>query len=81
MIMKVAQILGYEGIYPIVECFRKHKGLLSFRCPFCKKEHTHGASGNDSPLGAGDGHRIGHCIEPEMIQGYILRECPANRHH
>lgn len=48
--------------------------LLVFWCPFCKREHVHGAGKNP---GDGDGHRGAHCHaedSPFRPHGYILWE-------
>jgi hypothetical protein len=48
--------------------------LLTFWCPFCKREHIHGAGLHP---GDGDGHRVAHCHDrasPFSNGGYILWE-------
>ena len=47
---------------------------LTFWCPHCHDWHYHGASGPE--FGAGDGHRVEHCLEPDTLfsGGYEIRE-------
>src|SRR4051812_36664433 len=48
---------------------------LAAWCPMCQAEHFHGGVSND--FGAGDGHRVAHCLNGsgfEPRNGYILRE-------
>ena len=58
---------------PIVACFRTGKQLV-FVCPFCGREHYHGACGPN--FGDGDGHRVEHCLTNTSANhnGYYLRE-------
>ncbi|MFC8925507.1 hypothetical protein ACFT43_06455 [Streptomyces albidoflavus] len=44
---------------------------LVIRCPYCHKEHRHGAVG--PKLGDGDGHCVSHCADTAN-PGYILME-------
>jgi len=46
---------------------------LVFRCPYCERDHLHGAGQN---FGDGDGHRVAHCTadSPLKDSGYILIE-------
>jgi hypothetical protein len=47
--------------------------LVIRRCPFCGREHRHGAGGKNSPLGSGDGPRLAHCGAGE----YDVKEAAA----
>lgn len=81
-----ATIAGYdEHGRPIVYAFRSgqrqtgdrrdHPGVLKFRCPWCGREHVHGAVGHD--FGYGNGERSPHCFphDARPAQGrYVLRE-------
>jgi hypothetical protein len=83
-----AEILGWSEVNgkPVFEiaCFRvnhakpgdgpAYHGQLCFRCPFCGEQHFHGAVG--PKLGAGDGHRVAHCLTRSMLNsgGYVLVE-------
>jgi len=83
-----AEILGWSESNgkPVFEiaCFRvnlpkqkdapAYHGQLSFLCPFCGELHFHGAVGPG--LGAGDGHRVAHCLTRSMLNsgGYVLVE-------
>jgi hypothetical protein len=65
--------------YPIFLCDETDRGQWTFWCPFCRKQHWHGA---------GSGHRGSHCWSPEgraaMPEGYILRRKithPADSEH
>lgn len=63
---KLTPIVGFEGIYPIIQCTAWSAGL-KFYCQYCKLEHHHGT---------GAGHRVSHCFResPYKEHGYILRE-------
>ena len=55
---------------------KRDNDLLRITCPFCGRRHTHGAVGKGSPIGAGDGHRAAHCVNPDNPGYYIIEERP-----
>lgn len=64
-----ASLLGYssEGV-PLVAASPTATGRqLTFACPFCGQQHSHGV---------GAGHRVPHCYPGELApeRGYILVE-------
>jgi hypothetical protein len=51
--------------------------LLVIQCPYCGREHVHGAGEPGSPHGSADGHRVGHCGMDHWDEagiGYVLQE-------
>lgn len=48
---------------------RRDGHQLVIRCPYCNREHRHGAVGPNR--GDGDGHRTAHCGQG---RGYFLAE-------
>ena len=48
--------LEQNADYALMKCFRRGRQLVFF-CPFCKKEHAHGAV--EAPFE--QGHRVPHC--------------------
>lgn len=63
---------------PTFACKRVEGGrecdLLTFVCPKCREERTHGAGPLGSSPGAGDGHRSSHCSKGCWPLGYYLEE-------
>jgi hypothetical protein len=62
---------------PTVPAFRivhaDGTATLKIHCPLCQRLHRHGLGPARSPIGAGDGHRGGHCC-PAPEGGYYLYE-------
>src|SRR6266568_8981266 len=63
---------------PVLEAYRytsdRREVSLVVWCLHCRRWHWHGAG--NAP-GAGDGHRVAHCINPKSPYnqgGYVLRE-------
>lgn len=58
-----------KTVYPVLAAVERNaEGHLSAWCPFCRRWHHHGA---------GEGHRVAHCINPESPfhkTGYILKK-------
>lgn len=53
--------LAEVGDSPLFLCKRNGK-LLTFKCPACKKPHTHGAAiGSEGPKPFNPTHRVAHC--------------------
>jgi len=56
---------------PIVYVERRGSNSLVFACPYCMRNHTHGAAG-------GTGHRVAHCFSEAgrqvFARGYLLVE-------
>jgi hypothetical protein len=74
---RMARPRGWKE-YPLLRARRVLRSdgvaLLTFWCPFCKGEHTHGAGHRP---GDGDGHRVAHCHaseSPFLHGGYVLWE-------
>lgn len=62
---------------PTLEALRTRDGIqLVVWCKYCVEWHRHGAVG--PTLGAGDGHRVAHCVDPDKSsyfhRGYFLKE-------
>lgn len=54
-----------------------HVMLEILGCPYCGRLHVHGAGKVGCPVGAGDGHRMPHCVpisEEARRVGYVVRE-------
>lgn len=47
---------------------KENNQLVVFQCPYCRKEHRHGAGKNSEP-GSADGHRMSHCANGEDSDG------------
>jgi hypothetical protein len=64
------------GEPPTVHAFRTSDGVqLAFWCDWCCTLHHHGAVGDST--GAGDGHRVAHCVNPRspyLARGYYVKE-------
>ncbi|WP_419784979.1 glyoxalase superfamily protein [Pseudodesulfovibrio sp.] len=56
----------------VEDLLRRHPGELVFRCPECKKIHSHGAV--DWYLGAGDGPTTPHCLNQDVDYLFDLVE-------
>ena len=74
------------GPYPVIQVVREGR-QLTFLCPYCRRNHFHGACINpehyrrgvpcDCPRGAADGHRRAHCTSPASpfrLNGYLIEE-------
>jgi hypothetical protein len=64
-------------VVPVVSARRvsaRDNDLLVVRCPFCGRDHVHGAGGKGSPRGSGDGHRMAHCSGADADDGYEIVE-------
>jgi hypothetical protein len=67
-------------VAPVLPAIRRD-GLLVTFCPYCQREHIHGAVGPQ--VGDGDGLRAAHCPDdasPFKRRGYRLEEVrPVSR--
>lgn len=77
---------------PVLSGARSEDGVhIIVWCHYCNRDHTHGRHAGGSldcafdgyrgrctcPVGAGDGHRVAHCSDPDSPYretGYIVKE-------
>jgi len=68
--------LGEKDGAPVLPAYRSRgQESLIIWCLWCEKWHWHGAVGPE--LGAGNGHRVAHCVyalSPYKETGYYLQE-------
>jgi hypothetical protein len=57
--VKIAgDVIGMRDGVPVVTCVKK-RDLLTFRCPWCGRDHWHSAGDPDDP----GGERVSHCMD------------------
>jgi len=58
-------------VIAVIAASGRDSWLLTFRCPWCRRTHSHGGGSIDQPPEGG--HRVSHCASDQAPSGYILR--------